>query len=89
MYKLTAHFHHPCVLFINTQGVHTIISNNHTNHTIKYVTMDMYEVLLQRVITLTNEYLKLKERMSEMEKELNTKHLSSPRIIKMKIEKSK
>ena len=32
---------------------------------------------------------KLKERMSEMEKELNTKHLSSPRIIKMKIEKSK
>jgi hypothetical protein len=51
--------------------------------------MDMYEVLLQRVITLTNEYLKLKERMSEMEKELNTKHLSSPKIIKMKIEKSK
>lgn len=51
--------------------------------------MDMYEVLLQRVITLTNEYLKLKERMSEMEKELNTKHLSSHRIIKMKIEKSK
>ncbi len=51
--------------------------------------MDMYEVLLQRVITLTNEYLKLKERMSEMEKELSTKHLSSPRIIKMKIEKSK
>lgn len=51
--------------------------------------MDMYEVLLQRVITLTNEYLKLKERMSEMEKELNTKYSSSPRIIKMKIEKSK
>ena len=40
--------------------------------------MDLYEILLQRLVFLANEYLQLKERVKELENEA-----------KMKIEKSK
>lgn len=51
--------------------------------------MDLYEILLQRLVFLTNEYLQLKERVKELENEAKMKSSTAPRIIKMKIEKSK
>ena len=54
--------------------------------------MEMYELLLERVVLLTNEYLKIKQELKEL-KELkdlteNQKHNdSNGRIIHMKIKK--
>ena len=59
--------------------------NNHQD----YITMDLYEILLQRIILLTNEYLQLKERVKELENEARMKSSTAPRIIKMRIEKAK
>lgn len=49
--------------------------------------MDLYEVLLQRIVTLTDEYFQLKERVKELENDARIKNSTAPRIIKMKIEK--
>lgn len=51
--------------------------------------MDLYEILLQRLILLTDEYFQLKERVKELENELKLKNSTAPRIIKMRIEKAK
>ena len=51
--------------------------------------MDLYEILLQRLVLLTDEYLQLKERVKELENDCRIKHSTAPRIIKMKIEKYK
>ena len=51
--------------------------------------MDLYEILLQRLVFLTNEYLQLKERVKELENETRMKSSTAPRIIKMRIEKAK
>lgn len=56
--------------------------------------MEMYELLLERVVLFTNEYLKIKQELKEL-KELkdlteNQKHNdSNGRIIHMKIKKKK
>lgn len=53
--------------------------------------MEMYELLLERVVVLANEYLKLKQELKEL-KDLteNQKHNdSNGRIIHMKIKKKK
>lgn len=53
--------------------------------------MEMYELLLERVVVLTNEYLKLKQELKEL-KDLteNQKHNdSNGRTIHMKIKKKK
>lgn len=49
--------------------------------------MDLYEVLLQRLVILTDEYFQLKERVKELENDARIKNSTAPRIIKMKIEK--
>ncbi len=49
--------------------------------------MDLYEILLQRLVILTDEYFQLKERVKELENEAKIKNSTAPRIIKMKIEK--
>lgn len=49
--------------------------------------MDLYEVLLQIIVTLTDEYFQLKERVKELENDARIKNSTAPRIIKMKIEK--
>ena len=59
--------------------------NNHQD----YITMDLYESLLQRIVLLTDEYLQLKERVKELENETRIKNSTAPRIIKMRIEKAK
>ena len=59
--------------------------NNHQD----YITMDLYEILLQRIILLTDEYLQLKERVKELENEAKIRNSTTPRIIKMRIEKAK
>lgn len=59
--------------------------NNHQD----YITMDLYEILLQRIVLLTDEYLQLKERVKELENETRIKNSTAPRIIKMRIEKAK
>lgn len=52
--------------------------------------MELYELLLERVVTLTNEYFKLKEELKELKNLTSTnKHDSGGRIIHMKIEKKK
>lgn len=51
--------------------------------------MDLYEILLQRLVLLTDEYLQLRERVKELEDELKSKKSTVPRIIKMRIEKAK
>ena len=51
--------------------------------------MDLYEILLQRIILLTDEYLQLKERVKELENEARMKSSTAPKIIKMRIEKAK
>ena len=51
--------------------------------------MDLYEILLQRIILLTNEYLQLKERVKELENETRIKSSTAPKIIKMRIDKAK
>lgn len=51
--------------------------------------MDLYEILLQRLVLLTDEYLQLKERVKELENETRMKSLTAPKIIKMRIEKAK
>lgn len=51
--------------------------------------MDLYEILLQRIILLTNEYLQLKERVKELENEAKIRNSTTPKIIKMRIEKAK
>jgi hypothetical protein len=51
--------------------------------------MDLYEILLQRIVLLTDEYLQLKERVKELENETRIKNSTAPRIIKMRIEKAK
>lgn len=51
--------------------------------------MDLYEILLQRIVLLTDEYLQLKERVKELENETRMKSATAPRIIKMRIEKAK
>ena len=43
--------------------------------------MDLYEILLQRIVLLTDEYLQLKERVKELENETRTvsyTHLTLP-----------
>ena len=50
--------------------------------------MDLYEILLQRIVLLTDEYLQLKERVKELENETRIKNSTAPRIIKMRIEKA-
>lgn len=52
--------------------------------------MEMYELLLERVVTLTNEYFKIKEELKELKNltEIN-KHDGRCKIIHMKIEKKK
>ncbi|WP_368122057.1 hypothetical protein [Bacteroides thetaiotaomicron] len=52
--------------------------------------MEMYELLLERVVTLTNEYFKIKEELKELKSltEAN-KHDGGGKIIHMKIEKKK
>ena len=37
--------------------------------------MDLYEILLQRIVLLTDEYLQLKERVKELENETRIKGL--------------
>lgn len=50
--------------------------------------MEMYELLLERVVTLTNEYFKLKEELKELKNIAEKKKNDSRgRIIHMKIEK--
>lgn len=51
--------------------------------------MDLYEILLQRLVLLTDEYLQLKERVKELENETRMKSSTAPKIIKMRIEKTK
>ena len=51
--------------------------------------MDLYEILLQRRVFLTNEYLQLKERVRKLENEARMKSSTTPRIIKMRIDKAK
>lgn len=51
--------------------------------------MDLYEILLQRLVLLTNEYLQLKKRVKELENEAKIRNSTAPRIIKMRIEKAK
>ena len=51
--------------------------------------MDLYEILLQRLVFLTNEYLQLKERVRKLENEARMKSSTTPRIIKMRIDKAK
>ena len=51
--------------------------------------MDLYEILLQRIILLTDEYLQLKARVEELENEAKIRNSTTPRIIKMRIEKAK
>lgn len=51
--------------------------------------MDLYEILLQRIVLLTDEYLQLKERVKELENEAKIRNSTTPRIIKMRIEKAK
>ena len=51
--------------------------------------MDLYEILLQRIILLTDEYLQLKERVKGLENETRMKSSTAPKIIKMRIEKAK
>ena len=36
--------------------------------------MDLYEILLQRIVLLTDEYLQLKERVKELENETRIKN---------------
>lgn len=49
--------------------------------------MDLYEVLLQRIVILTDEYFQLKERVKDLENEAKIKKSTAPRIVKMRIEK--
>lgn len=49
--------------------------------------MDLYEILLQRLVLLTDEYLQLKERVKELENEAKIRNSTAPRIVKMRIEK--
>lgn len=49
--------------------------------------MDLYEVLLQRLVILTDEYFQLKERVKDLENETKIKKSTAPRIVKMRIEK--
>jgi hypothetical protein len=50
--------------------------------------MEMYELLLERVVVLTNEYLKIKQELKDLTE--NQKHNdSNGRIIHMKIKKKK
>lgn len=51
--------------------------------------MDLYEILLQRIVLLTDEYFQLKERVKELENEAKIKNSTTPKIIKMRIEKAK
>lgn len=50
--------------------------------------MDMYKILLERLVILTDEYFQLKERIKELENETRIKKSTAPRIVKMKIEKN-
>ena len=65
------------------------LNESHESHHKKNITMDLYEILLQRLVLLTNEYLQLKERVKELENETRIKNSTAPRIIKMRIEKAK
>ena len=51
--------------------------------------MDLYEILLQRIVLLTDEYLQLKEIVIKLENEEIMKSSTTPRIIKMRIDKAK
>lgn len=53
--------------------------------------MEMYELLLDRVVTLTKEYLKIKQELKELKNLTDIKKNSNNdgRIIHMKIEKRK
>nr|DAI04077.1 MAG TPA: hypothetical protein [Caudoviricetes sp.] len=64
------------------------LNESHESHK-KYITMDLYEILLQRLVLLTDEYLQLKERVKELENETRMKSSTAPKIIKMRIEKAK
>ena len=47
--------------------------------------MDLYEILLQRLVLLTDEYLQLKERVKELENEAKIRNSTAPRIVKMRV----
>ena len=54
--------------------------------------MEMYELLLKRLITLTDEYFKLRKELNELKEQLHptlNERFGSKRIIPMKIEKNK
>lgn len=54
--------------------------------------MEMYQILLKRLVLLTDEYLKLYDEVKEIKSHLHyeyEKDLSQRRIIHMKIEKIK
>ena len=54
--------------------------------------MEMYELLLKRLITLTDEYFKLRKELNELKEQVHPTlnvRFGSKRIIPMKIEKNK
>lgn len=52
--------------------------------------MKMYELLLSRIVTLTNDYFRLMEEVKELKEQLNVKEgRNDHKIVHMKIEKSK
>ena len=54
--------------------------------------MEMYELLLKRLITLTDEYFKLRKELNEVKEQVHptlNERCGSKRIIPMKIEKNK
>lgn len=54
--------------------------------------MEMYELLLKRLITLTDEYFKLRKELNELKEQVHptlNERFGSKRIIPMKIEKNK
>ncbi len=59
-------------------------------YNLKHLTMEMYELLLDRVVTLTNEYLKIKEELKELKGQtIQKKHNDDCKIIHMRIDKKK
>ena len=60
------------------------------NYNLKHLAMEMYELLLDRVVTLTNEYLKIKEELQELKGQAIPKKQNDDRkIIHMRIDKKK
>lgn len=60
------------------------------NYNLKHLAMEMYELLLDRVVTLTNEYLKIKEELKELKGQaIPKKQNDDCKIIHMRIDKKK